>query len=166
MPFRPEPWSYKAVFITQAPRGRRNDKDAHLLTRYYTAHEGCQTDRLADKECEGHSGGRGRHPGSKRWCTVSAHAKSVTISTDVKPRLSAAATSHNPLTIWPNLENKWRVSSYINTQQNPHPTPSLMHQSHKPALQDCCRLRFKVAFVYFLFGSGIESLMFHSVEER
>lgn len=124
MPFRPEPWSYKAVFITQARRGRRNDKDAHLLTRYcgrirtHTAHGGCQTDRLADKECEGHSRGRGRHPGSKRWCTVSAHAKSVTISTHVKPRLSAAATSHNPQTIRPNLENKWRVSGYINTQQN------------------------------------------------
>lgn len=109
-----------------AASGRRNDKDAHLLTRYcsptctHTAHEGCQTDRLADKECEGHSGGRGRHPGSKRWCTVSAHAKSVTISTHVKPRLSAAATSRNPQTIWPNLENKWRVSSYINTQQDQH----------------------------------------------
>lgn len=64
------------------------------------------------------AGGWGRHPGSKRWCTVSAHAKSVTISTHIKPWLSAAATPHNPQTIWLNLENKWRVSSYSNTRQN------------------------------------------------
>lgn len=34
MPFRPEPRSYKAFFITRALRGRRNDKAAHLLTRH------------------------------------------------------------------------------------------------------------------------------------
>lgn len=126
MSFRPEPRSYKAFSITRMPRGRqkRQSRPSANQTRgrthTYTTHEGCQTDRLADKECEGHSRGRGRHPGSKRWCTVSAHAKSVTISTHIKPWLSAAATPHNPQTIWLNLENKWRVSSYSNTQQNRH----------------------------------------------
>lgn len=107
--------------VRQARRqSRPSANQTHGRTHTYTTHKGCQTDRLADKECEGHSGGRGRHPGSKRWCTVSAHAKSVTISTHIKPWLSAAATPHNPQTIWLNLENKWRVSSYSNTPPNRH----------------------------------------------
>lgn len=126
MSFRPQPRSYKAFSVTrtlvrQAKRqSRPSANQTYGCTHTFTTHRGCQTDRLADKECEGHSRGRGRHPGSKRWCTVSAHAKSVTISTDIKPQLSAAATPHNPQTIWLNLANKWRVSSYSNTQQNRH----------------------------------------------
>lgn len=66
MPFRLKlPKPQKKLHNTSAARRQKQ----HLLTRHaatfahlYTTHEGCQADRLADKECEGHSRGWGETP--------------------------------------------------------------------------------------------------------
>lgn len=114
----------------------------------------CQTDRLADKECEGHSGGvvggggveapgGQRQPGGQRDGVVfQPHAKSVTVSTHVKPRISAAATRYNPQTICLNPEPKWRVSSYISAR--PAEQTTITHENVD-------RLYFRVSQLYFLF---------------
>lgn len=108
----------------------------HLLTRHAAAFahlyntRGVPNGSISRQGVRGPQRGPGeRQPGSKRWCSVSAHAKSVTAFTHVKLRLSAPATLYNPQTIWLNLGNNWRVSSYRNTPQSRHNTGHLSNRS-------------------------------------
>lgn len=91
-------------------------------------------------------GGSARGPetargGQRDGVVFQPHAKSVTVSTHVKPRLSAAATRHNPQTICPNPEPKWRVSSYISAR--PAEQTTIKHENVD-------RVYFRVSLLYFL----------------